>query len=1007
MKKHLSRLLAVALAVALVVTCAISGLILPVSAEETTADPNLLADFVLSKSEFGAGERTSSITVNTPLEAGRYALRFETKGSIGFVSMYVGAWNQTNTKAIEAWRMYQKIITLTEDIESFDLQFGSRSDVEGEIFSVRNVQLYKITDGFNLAYGADMSIESMLWDARDEYVGDAYLNKEASITTDPTDPSNSVMKLARDKSYYVTTTKQISFGGGYSLPEGKALMVTVRRTGSGLLLRRAWNNNGYPCYSYPLCHKATALNEWVTDKWFVTAEDLADTNGTFLGFNSDKAAGLTLQGPYEEAEVYIDDLVIQEVDASAVSFSFDNTVTAKAGEHGLTVQTEGNAYPGKLTWSISNNTTTDTGSETKTITINANTGVVTIPEGSYSLDSVKPIVTVTGTYADGSTVTCTKTLEWEYLTFPFVNGDFEDGAAGWGGNNTTGGSSDSVGSLWAPRFVTSGGVDNSACLYIPDYAEDTTLAATAHLYANQTIFLKPNSVYRVTCELKTTNSNISFGCYEAPVNATFKAPSVNPMTTEGDEWYLLVAHIYTEDEPILRKNSLNVGRESSSLTGEIYVDNYKLELVEEGESEIIGDFEQPSTFQDFINRANTKFSIYDGTSSPIAGNSTKMLKLAEGTDPDRAAGNMVRTDGAWTIPLRSNRAYEITFKACGSPDAAIYFRGNGGYSLFHTVQNGNTKLSRNDPEKWETYTFRFVYATPANWATSYAIYFGSGKNAATPLYIDDFTFREINSAYVSNATLDTNLANGTITMETASGATISSSLAQEVREKEEITVTVTPKDGYLPIPGTLAYVDLDGHNTPILNTALTGMTGSAGNQFKFKMPDKTVRVTCQFAPVSEQGYQWGTIATGVRHVKVDGEEMYDGIRSLNRIYIDGLNWNADTLTTTIAGQSYTITEIGAVARKADTGDLDKDNYERKGLCYSIDDPDGTIKVQDYTQQYFDFTVVIKYNTPVKSDATVYQWRAYMILESADGSDTQVIYTDINTDSLDAALSRGA
>ncbi|MBQ9963934.1 MAG: hypothetical protein IJP14_02310, partial [Clostridia bacterium] len=86
MKTTFSRFLAVMLAVAMVLTCAISGFVLPVTAGDTqSTSENLLADFVLPQTEFAAGEKTSSMDTGVALEPGRYVYRFEAIGTRAFV----------------------------------------------------------------------------------------------------------------------------------------------------------------------------------------------------------------------------------------------------------------------------------------------------------------------------------------------------------------------------------------------------------------------------------------------------------------------------------------------------------------------------------------------------------------------------------------------------------------------------------------------------------------------------------------------------------------------------------------------------------------------------------------------------------------------------------------------------------------------------------------------------------------------------------------------------------
>ncbi|MBQ9964053.1 MAG: hypothetical protein IJP14_02925, partial [Clostridia bacterium] len=204
-------------------------------------------------------------------------------------------------------------------------------------------------------------------------------------------------------------------------------------------------------------------------------------------------------------------------------------------------------------------------------------------------------------------------------------------------------------------------------------------------------------------------------------------------------------------------------------------------------------------------------------------------------------------------------------------------------------------------------------------------------------------------------------------------------------------------------PGTLELVTLSGKRTKILNSALTAMTESKGNEFTFVTPDETAYVTCEFAKIETQGYQWGTIGSALRRT----EGVIDGMRFLNRLYIDGLDWSAEGLTTTIGGVEYTIKEIGAKARVYDanaTTTLLEDATALKGTCYVEGNPN--VRVTDYTQQYFDFTVVI----PIAEGADTsveYECGSYMILVPTAGGEEITVETTAMIDSVDAAVVRGA
>ena len=169
MTKTLSRLLAVALAAALMVTCAISGLVLPVAAEGETPEVNTEPTFGVNL--FTNKSITKTIAAGTAgdkgqyyamdefmLEGYRYVMRWEAKGPATSVSPNPGKWSQNiTTKDSTEWITYQSAFvagTMNTEIARLwvSITMSNTAATEYGDFQMRNVQLlYAPADGrFNL-----------------------------------------------------------------------------------------------------------------------------------------------------------------------------------------------------------------------------------------------------------------------------------------------------------------------------------------------------------------------------------------------------------------------------------------------------------------------------------------------------------------------------------------------------------------------------------------------------------------------------------------------------------------------------------------------------------------------------------------------------------------------------------------------------------------------------------------------------------------------------------------
>lgn len=1060
MKKSFSRLLALVLTVALLATCAIAGF--SVSAEEaegTITEPtfgeNLLVNETYTKTltsekdfyeaqkqdkngnklfddagnplmELKGNDRGLDFGLDEPLQLGaRYVVRFEARGLSTSVSPNPGKWSQNVvTTTTDEWVSYQTAFTVAK-MTDYNKLWVSISLSTAELgttgtFELRNMQLlYAPADGrFNLVHNGDMEM------ATAQNFLQAQINEGgAKIVDDPNGSDNKVLHLIKGGPGTTYNSLPNLFD---EIDYSKAFKIKMRIYGylrfDNWAGEDKYMNNPGALQSSGQYTSYYSENGWTTIEFFIDLKN----NFQYLSLNNCNTSSTTM-------DLWIDDVEVYEIDPDgatdwtvAPTTKLDAVGNAMDMNQYAIVTEPANSSPygdftgsgyvkaadldTGFTWTVAGGKTnyydstaqTFTGTEIDAVTV-TNAGRATLVAQAadskklISLVNVNPTFTVT----DGNKTMTTK-VEWVYETHPIKNGNFEAGAAGWGGNNSSSGTT---------GRVTAGiGYDGSTGYMI----------TSGTMYANQAFYLKPNSYYRVTAKVKSDfAATASFSAYSGgPYNATYTTkPSVSAANLQGKGWYTVFGRVDTKAAPCWGSNSFNLGPSGASAEKPVYVDDFVIELIED-EADIIiaGDFDTYSASAKRISSLKSG-AVYSyvapgSIEGGVGGNTSGMIKMLPGIAGGNATSNFQPDNYE---DFQPNHVYKISFKHYG--DAGKFTATTWSQTI--TAAGGGT-MSMSATDTWKEYYMYYVpgHSMDNNGNWSYLFYFDSA-NATEGFYIDDFKVEEVNSVYTMRGMSDKdyngittptkaqtdqhNMGKGTITLK-AGNTSMSNSAVREVVPGAAMTVTVTANAGYLPIPGTLEVVTVSGKRTKIFNTAHTAMAGSDGTTFRFTAPEETAYVTCQYAEVaSTQGYQWGTVATSVRHTE-DGK--YDGLRSLNRIYVDGLDWSADTLTTTVAGETYTIAEIGAIARVAADGEVTLDNAERKGLCYSIDDPNGRVKVLDYTDTYFDFSVVIAYKTPVESDATEYQWRAYMILEAADGS-TQTVYTDMNTDSLDAAISRGA
>ena len=347
------------------------------------------------------------------------------------------------------------------------------------------------------------------------------------------------------------------------------------------------------------------------------------------------------------------------------------------------------------------------------------------------------------------------------------------------------------------------------------------------------------------------------------------------------------------------------------------------------------------------------------------------------------------------IVMQANTTYYVSFDARGGK-AIAYFSGEA------LLEKGAKTIGGTDD--WRTYTYRITTrdVQVSNYQ-NYLVYFNkNSSNNIADTFVDNFRIVK------AGAQVDTKLENGTITLSSWKEPDVAGTQAAPA-VGGTITVTVTPNEGYILKPGSLCYVTESGKTAQILNKESGGFGQGKGDIFRFALPEGSVVVTAEFVSTTTQNIYFGTLGTSVYYAKDAIEPT--GVRFLNRLYLDGLDVNADTITAVFDGKEYTILEFGSLLKRAS-------NTETKLTLDNVDDTapsaervwkaaayeNGIMKLVDYTESYLDFTVIMKTSTP--SDVFTqreYTARGYVIL--TDGTKTMTLYSKDKTDSAGNTASR--
>ena len=200
-------------------------------------------------------------------------------------------------------------------------------------------------------------------------------------------------------------------------------------------------------------------------------------------------------------------------------------------------------------------------------------------------------------------------------------------------------------------------------------------------------------------------------------------------------------------------------------------------------------------------------------------------------------------------------------------------------------------------------------------------------------------------------------------------------------EGDDVYVKVIPAEGYVVEAGSLKLGDRN-----IINGVGETVDGFSGNGLTFvvsKAEIQNLKLSAKFVSKNTTSVSAAIIGTQV-HTNDDG--TVDGVRKLNRIYIDGITrenlQTANALTVKYNGETYTVADYGIIAGRAmaNPEELSLTNYWNKAS--GIDN-----YIHSYSDNYIDISATIKTKFPDRK----YSVRGYITL-----SNGTTIYTDVET-----------
>jgi hypothetical protein len=137
------------LSAAMLVVCCVSGIALPIAADETTPSDggNLLAGKVAGSYSMNGGDADRIVTADVDLKAGaRYAVRVTAKADAKATITFPNV--STTSIAVAAtteWRVYQSMFTLASDVDTYTMKIKFNSTNAAQALTVKQIHKYMTT----------------------------------------------------------------------------------------------------------------------------------------------------------------------------------------------------------------------------------------------------------------------------------------------------------------------------------------------------------------------------------------------------------------------------------------------------------------------------------------------------------------------------------------------------------------------------------------------------------------------------------------------------------------------------------------------------------------------------------------------------------------------------------------------------------------------------------------------------------------------------------------------
>ncbi len=572
MRKTLHRVLACALAVALLVSCCISGLVLPVAAAGENLFPNgdmegaltgawEVADkaTVNATAGFGggkawevlAGKSTTlpAVTLTKPLEAGKkYIFRFKQSGGAGQIYLSSGTWAdvpQTNkeygfTSEVDGWNEVLVPFAVSSQTATLPTVYFYNKNTTGSVY-YDEFAVFEYEKGLNLVPGADGAAFPVTMGTKA-----ASLFGNFSGLTLAKDGENSVWKFAGLNTAGTTNYLKLS-GVAKTIDVGEEMMLSFRYKGEGATASVSIANANNGDVSNAVTSAADA-NGWKTFTATVKVKKANEHNW---------ALHLNFSGA---AEVLVDDFFLGEEVKTSVNIA-ETAVEVGEGQT-ATLNTTVEPAGATIVWTSSDNTVATVANGVVT-GVNAGTATITATVGNKS-DTCEVTVTAApttynGLFPNGSMDGALVGNTWESANST-VNA-----TAGFGGGKAWEIKSGSkslagvtlkeplqTGKWYMLRFKQSGG---NGYLYFADSKYTNLSAVEVAVNSTGTAWNEVSALFQVTAETATLptlylyNKNTDstsvyyddFGVYEfaAGVNVIPGAGGALPITGNGTTTSLL------------------------------------------------------------------------------------------------------------------------------------------------------------------------------------------------------------------------------------------------------------------------------------------------------------------------------------------------------------------------------------------------------------------------------------------------------------------------------------